>query len=254
MITFVKNIFRPYAWARKLYAKARFLLALLKDVSLNPGRAFLLFRVMPFTMVEYAGVRNVYDLAEIAVREGIQGAFVECGVWRGGVAGVLGSRAKQEGKGRVTWLFDSFEGLPEPTKEDGSFAKEYSGEKDSGKLVSIEKCVGPITDVRNILFSILRLQENQVRLVQGWFQDTLPQARSGIGKIALLRLDADWYESTKCALENLYDLVSSGGYVVIDDYGHWEGCRKAVDEFLQARGVTVAIHPVDSMVAYFQKP
>ncbi|MDP2664602.1 MAG: TylF/MycF/NovP-related O-methyltransferase, partial [bacterium] len=208
MITFIKNIFRKYAWARKLYAKARFLFAVLKDVFLDPKRALLLFRVMPFTMVEYTGVRNVYDLAKAALQEGVQGAFVECGVWKGGVAGVLGFAAKQEGKGRMTWLFDSFEGLPEPTREDGSFAKEYSGEKDSGKLISIEKCVGPMEDVRNILFSILHLEESQVRLVKGWFQDTLPGARSEIGRIAVLRLDADWYESTKCALENLYDLVS----------------------------------------------
>ena len=82
----------------------------------------------------------------------------------------------------------------------------------------------------------------------------MPQVKSAIGPIAILRLDADWYESTKCALENLYDNVVSGGYIVIDDYMYWEGCRKAVDEFLAKKDFNANLHKIDYKGVYFQKP
>ncbi len=254
MIAFLKKIFRKSALAKRVYARVLFVSALVKNNPTNFEKISVFLRVLPYTMVEYRGVNNVYELAQDAVKSGIRGAFVECGVWKGGVAGVMGYVAKKEEKGRLTWLFDSFEGLPEPTSKDGDTAIEYSGKKYSGKLVSIQKCVGLVEDVKKVLFSVLSLKEGEIRMVKGWFQDTLPKAKREIGEIAILRLDADWYESTRCILENLYDLVVQHGYIIIDDYGHWEGCRKAVDEFLTARNLQIKMHQADSMVAYFQKP
>ena len=89
-------------------------------------------------------------------------------------------------------------------------------------------------------------------MVRGWFQDTLPKYKDKIGEISFLRIDADWYESIKCCLENLYDNVITGGYIFIDDY-HLAGCNKAVEEFLKKKGLEVKFTFDDRGGAYFVK-
>jgi len=215
----------------------------------------LLFaRVFPYTMAGYARLSNTYDLARSCEEKGLEGAFVECGVWRGGMAGVMAYVAEKAGSRRKIWLLDSFEGLPEPTVKDGARAVRYASHKDSGRLAGIGKCVGTLEVVENVLFSVLGLDQRCIVLDKGWFQLTLPKARERIGTIALLRLDADRYESTKVCLENLYDQVISRGYVIIDDYGHWEGCREAVDSFLSDRQIDVRMVETDETGMYFRKP
>ncbi len=204
-------------------------------------------------MVSYERLKNAYELAEDIEKRKIAGAFVECGVWKGGAAAVMAAAAIKKGEKRQLWLFDSFEGLPEPTPQDGMRAKEYAGGRTSGTLASIGKCVGPLQDVQQLFFHKLRLPGDTVHIEQGWFQDTLAVAKERVGSIALLRMDADWYESTKCILENLFDNVVAGGYVIIDDYYCWEGCKKAVDEFLARRNIHPRIVRVDREGAYFQK-
>lgn len=239
---------------RWLYFKFLFVFHVFLDNLLHWERLFLFLRVLPYTMVGYPRIKNVYETAQEAVKKGISGAFVECGVWKGGAAGVLGFVAQKENRGRQLWLFDSFEGLPEPTAADGSLAQSYAGGKTAGNLVSIGQCVGLLEDVRRLFLSVLKLRGEDVHIEKGWFQDTLPGAKARIGLIAVLRLDADWYESTKVALEQLYDNVVLGGYVIIDDYGHWEGCRKAVHEFLDKRNIKVDIKQIDYTGVYFEKP
>src|SRR5206468_5440405 len=107
---------------------------------------------------------------------------------------------------------------------DGTEAREYAG-----KVVASER------DVLEILSKLG--VGGEVR--KGWFESTVPRASGEIGPIAVLRLDGDWYESTKVCLENLYELISPGGIVILDDYDYWQGCRAAADEFLARRGITV---------------
>lgn len=194
-------------------------------------------------MVSNARLRNVYDVARLLEDRRVLGAFVECGVWRGGSAAVMAAVTAKAGSGRSVWLLDSFEGLPEPTELDGGEATAYAGQRNSGKLQPIEQLVAPIDDVREVMRKV-GIDERALVFRKGWFQDTLPQARGEIGPIALLRLDGDWYESTKVCLEQLYDLVAPGGAVVIDDYDYWEGCRRAVDEFLARQPSPVHLLPV----------
>jgi O-methyltransferase len=247
---FVKKHLRRSASLREVYRRFRFgKAAVFRDFS-NPKKLWLFFRVLPYTMVSYAALANVYELAQQTEKEKLEGAFVECGVWKGGAAGVMARAAQRD---RQIWLFDSFEGLPEPGEKDGARAVEYSGAKSSGKLVPIDKCVGPLEDVQKLLFMILQVEKENVHLEQGWFQDTLPRARQKMGQIALLRLDADWYESTKFALEQLYENVVPGGYIIFDDYGCWEGCKKAVDEFFQKSNIPLKLTQVDHDVFYLQK-
>jgi O-methyltransferase len=206
--------------------------------------------VEPYTMVGFERLMNAYDVVKRAEAKALPGAIVECGVYKGGSAAVMTMAASPA---RQVWLFDSFEGLPQPTAQDGDKAIEYSGERASGVLEPIGQCVGPLDVVRELFFGKLRIAPSRLHIRQGWFQETLPSARHEIGPIAVLRLDGDWYESTKVCLENLYDLVVPGGFVVIDDYGYWEGCKRAVDEFLASRNLDVDLIRVDDSGVWFMK-
>ncbi len=213
----------------------------------------LLMEVKPYTMVSYFRLFNVYELSELVEKEKLNGCFVECGVWRGGCAAVMGSIADRIGSNRKIWLFDSFEGLPEPSKKDGQQAKVYAGGRNSGDLKSIGRAVASLEDVERLLFSKLKLNRNNLVIVKGWFQEVLPYHKQRIGPIAILRIDADWHHSTKVCLECLYDNVIEGGYVILDDYGYWEGCRKAVNEFIEERKLKVKLEKIDETGYYFRK-
>lgn len=220
----------------------------------NWEKIALFYKVYPYTMVSAKRLSNIYRLAESAEKQKIPGAFAECGVWKGGCSAVMAFIAKKYLSGRKLWLFDSFEGLPEPTEEDGQAAKGYARGRAEGKLSAINECVGPLEDVKKIFFELLDINPAEVIISKGWFQNTLPVEKHRIGKIAILRLDGDWYASTKTCLENLYDNVVPGGYVVIDDYVHWAGCKKAVDEFLAKKNITAKLITIDETGVYFQKP
>lgn len=249
----IKAILRKNKTAVSLYYKGQFIMRAFLRNLFHPGRFMLFMKVLPYTMVEYERLENAYDTAQSLEKNHVMGAFVECGVWKGGAIGLMAYAAHRAKSGRKIWLFDSFEGLPEPSNKDGEVAKTYAAGRDSGQLSTIGKCVGPLKDVQRLFFSVLGLNPDTVYFGKGWFQDVLPKERQNVGPIALLRLDADWYESTKCALENLYDNVVEGGYVLIDDYGHWEGCKKAVDEFLLNRNIPAKLIPIDYAGVYFKK-
>ncbi len=233
--------------------KIKFYAELLVKNIFNLEKITLFNKVFPYTMVGYKRLSNVYNLSKKVVADKLEGSFVECGVWRGGCSAVAAFIADKEGLGRKTWLFDSFEGLPEPTLEDGALAKTYSESQITGKLKTIDKCVGPIEDVKKILFNVLKLKEKNMVIEKGWFQNTLPRTREKIGKISVLRLDGDWYKSTKVCLENLYENVIMGGYIIVDDYGHWEGAKKAVDEFFSKKSIKPEMIKIDYTGAYFKK-
>ena len=150
-------------------------------------------------------------------------------------------------------MFDSFEGLPEPTAEDEPTVVDLIRQDRNRSALQKGYCLGTYEQVSNLLFSDLGLERENIFLVKGWFQDTLPEHKDRIGEISFLRIDGDWYESTKCCLENLYDNVVAGGYVLADDY-HLPGCRKAVDEFLHRRRLNVKLTPDGRGGGYFVKP
>jgi hypothetical protein len=217
---------------------------LLKGLPSFP-RAHALFKAKRHTMTTTKRCNNLWDVCQKVVKQKIPGAFVECGVWRGGSAVIMGLAAKRHNPVRPLHLFDSFEGLPEPGAEDGARAAEYSEGKAGGRLVGIAKCDATLEYVRMALFEQARLSPANVFFHKGWFQDTLPADAKTIGNIAVLRLDGDWYESTKICLEYLYPLLSQNGVIILDDYFCWEGCRKATDEYRNQHGITDPIVRVD---------
>lgn len=188
------------------------------------------------TMVGAKRLSNVLDCAVAAVEEGIPGDFAETGVWRGGVTillrGVLAALADTD---RRVWVADSFEGLPKPDVA--------AHPADAGLDWShVDQLKVDVNSVR-ANFARYGLLDEQVEFLVGWFADTLPDAP--IERLALLRLDGDLYGSTLDALEALYPKVSPGGFVIVDDYGGWESCRRAVDDYRATHGIDAPIHEVD---------
>jgi hypothetical protein len=184
----------------------------------------------------------------------IPGALVECGVWKGGSAGMMALAHLHATNGKPTralHLFDSFEGLPEPGNLDGNKARAYSSQRMGGKLEAIGKCVGPIEDVRKLVLEDIGYPKELVHFHQGWFQDTITASLGEPREIALLRLDGDWYESTVVCLKHLYPRVVKKGVVVMDDYGHWEGCKRATDEYLAGLAEPVYLHHIDYTGRYW---
>jgi O-methyltransferase len=206
-------------------------------------RMWQLFRrVSAYTMVRLSRLKALYRLAQELDRRGIAGAIVECGVFNGGSAAVLAYASRRASSPRPVWLFDSFQGLPKPTAADGQAAHDQ---------YRLGWCQGDVAKVKEV-FRRVGIPLSRLHLVKGWFQDTFPKVC--VQPISLLHIDADWYESVKLCLEKFYDAVEPGGFVVLDDYGWWEGCRLATDQFLQRRGVEVQLIQVDVIGYYFEKP
>ena len=182
-------------------------------------------RIEPYTMVGHNRLYDLIGLLKLMERNNLTGAVVECGVWKGGAAAIMAREIKRHGYHRHLWLFDSFAGLPAPSLIDGPAAVEQ---------FEIDRGESSVTDVESALAKF-KIDLNQVSIIPGWFDQTLLSKREAIGPIALLRLDSDWYQSTKTCLETLYEQVVPNGYVVIDDYGSWPGAKQAVDEFLASR-------------------
>jgi len=174
----------------------------------------------------------------------IQGAVVECGVWRGGMIAGL---AQLCGKDREYFLFDSFEGLPQAQPIDGDAMNRW--QEDTGSPHYYDNCK---TDEAYAKKAMSLSGARDVRVVKGWFKDVLPHFPKD-RTIAILRLDGDLYESTLECLNNLYSSVAKNGLIIIDDYYVWEGCSRAVHHFLAQRELTDKVRMYNDTVCYIVK-
>ena len=242
---------KTYSWGRNLWNLLR--KASFTDL-FQPKKLKAFYAVWPYTMLGYHRLANAWDLVGRIQEEGIVGDIVECGVWKGGCSALMAERTRQFKPQRTSWLFDSFEELPKPSQEKKSMAKEYTSSSSEGNLATIGRCESPLTTVKELLFTKLQLDSCWINIINGHFQDTLPETSQAIGQIALLRLDGDSYDFTMVCFENLYEKVAPGGYIILDDYLLWEGCKKATDEFLAKHNIKAEIHIVDQAGAYFKKP
>jgi hypothetical protein len=184
-------------------------------------------------------------LAETVIANEIPGDFIETGVWRGGACILMRAvlNAYQVTDRRV-WVADSFQGLPPPDLQ------RYPSDAESTFHTFEELSVPLETVQRN--FEKYGLLDDQVVFLKGWFKDTLPTAQ--IRRLALLRMDGDLYESTIVALNALYDKLSTGGYVIVDDYHVVAGCKNAVGDFLSARKIPSSrLSEIDGVGVFWQK-
>ena len=213
-------------------------------------------QIVGHTMVPYDGIATLSDQVRYCEENGIPGDYVELGTWKGGCLATIALANMAYGRERRTIHgFDSFEGIPMPRrdKDDMEWSRvemRLTDEDCDGRLEPAGQLIGPRVDVEALLAKI-GYPANFVRLHQGWFQDTVPVAK--IDQIAILRLDGDLYDSYVVPLEHFYDRVSPGGFIVIDDWV-LEGCRRAVTEFFDKRGIRPYLCHVDESIRYFQKP
>ncbi len=209
-----------------------------------------------FTMTSYQRMVTLWQQVRYLDGAKIAGSLVECGTWRGGACGMMALAHQTSGRpNRSIHLFDSFAGLPEPVAEkDGNAAMRYAGGRATGALRSIRKCVASREESERLLGEIIGYPRELTVFHVGWFEETIPVAVESVERIALLRIDGDWYESTRVCLAHLYPLVSSGGIVVVDDYGRWKGCRTAVDEFLSGTKRPPFLNHIDGTGRYLIVP
>jgi len=200
------------------------------------------------TMASFERLATLWLQVRYLDRYNIPGSLVECGVWRGGCAGLmaLAHLCSHRRPFREIHLFDSFQGLPQPDRKiDGTAATRIARGNANGLRVPINRCVAELEQSRKLLIDNIGYPGDLVRFHVGWFQDTIPNVSTGMGPVALMRLDGDWYESTIIPLRYLYEKVSAAGVIVVDDYGHFEGCRKAVDEFIQSLERPILLNHID---------
>jgi O-methyltransferase len=171
----------------------------------------------------------------------VPGDIVECGTWRGGMSAAMATVAP----GHRSVLFDSFEGLPDAKSIDGPAAVEWSR-----NIRAFDNCTA---DESSAHAAMQRANTGDYEIIRGWFEDTVPQWAGKGRPIAILRLDGDWYESTLVCLKNLFPLVSPGGGVIIDDYYTWDGCTRAVHDYLSSVGAGERVRSTRHEVAYILK-
>ena len=199
----------------------------------------MIHQLKGYTKINPSLLETFLALARTVVT--LPGAFVQCGCFMGGSAAAL----RLELGPRPVWLFDSFEGMPLPLHIDGKRAMWKYQRKGKGW----HACTPD--DVR-AAFEVAEIPLDDVTIVKGWFEDTVPDA--AVGPIAFLHLDADWYSSTKIPLETFYDRVQPGGIVLIDDYEAWAGCKRAVKEFRSQRNISAELHPLNRVSVYWKVP
>jgi O-methyltransferase len=212
---------------------------------IEPWVEAIVKRVRPFTMTSAERISALCHAVRYVTKHNIPGDVVECGVWRGGsmMAAALSLQAEQD-LSRILYLFDTFTGMPPPSGIDrtlalGQSASSLLAEADGSSL--IWACAS-IDDVRANL-TATDYPAERVKFIEGRVEFTIPNEAPE--KIAILRLDTDWYESTKHELIYLYPKLSIGGILIVDDYGFWEGARKAVDEYIDENGLVIFLQRID---------
>lgn len=212
--------------------------------------------VREFTMTSPERVQGLIQAVRYLAEHHINGAIVECGVWRGGsMMAVLHTLLRFNDTDRDIYLFDTFEGMVAPTEEDVSYHGKSATEKFEETRITADSsnwCKASLADVKTNIAGCA-YPSNKIHFVKGRVEQTLFSQQLP-EKIALLRLDTDWYESTKLGLEVLYPLLCSSGVLIIDDYGHWQGARKAVDDYLQGHQAKILLNRMDSTGRIAVKP
>jgi O-methyltransferase len=199
-------------------------------------------KVRPWTMTSSERIYALIQAVRYVSAKAVPGAIVECGVWRGGSMAAIARTLIEAGDlRRDLYLFDTFEGMSEPTAKDidysGKLASEVLGEDEAMRCAD-----APLEEVRRVLFETGYPME-RIHFVKGKVEETIPL--NAPNSISLLRLDTDWYESTAHELNHLFPRLSPSGVIIVDDYGHWKGSRQACDEYFRQNEIPILLNRID---------
>ncbi|MCB0317360.1 MAG: class I SAM-dependent methyltransferase [Bdellovibrionales bacterium] len=208
----------------------------------------LLKTIQPYSMLPDIRLYSLFSLAKHVCINNVEGDFIECGVAGGGSTALLATVIKRYSKiPRAIFACDSYEGMPQPTEHDKFYGKSAESTGwGTGTCAAPEESVLAVSQALGV--------GELVKIVKGYFEQSLPRIKSEISKIAFMHVDCDWYESTKTVLNELYDHLATGSAVQLDDYGQWEGVDKAVHEFESKKGIKFDIKNIDNCSAWFLTP
>lgn len=203
-------------------------------------------KVQPYTMTSPERIFALCETVGYLHKHGIEGNIVECGVWKGGsMMAIAETLLNLKNTDKNLYLFDTFEGMPPPTESDraidGESAAEILHRSDKTRADSAW-CCASLDIVKNSMRST-GYPIDKIHFIKGMVEQTIPA--SAPEKIALLRLDTDWYESTRHEMHHLFPRLTKGGVLIIDDYGHWQGARKAIDEYLDENNIKIMLARID---------
>lgn len=206
--------------------------------------------VRPWTLTTPERIYALIQAVRYISANHIAGAIVECGVWKGGSMAAIARTLLRIGDStRDLYLFDTFTGMTAWSSND----VDYSG-KTATEIIAEDPaylCIAPLKSVKTVM-NATSYPGERVHFVEGKVEDTIPAAAPEA--ISLLRLDTDWYESTRHELVHLFPRVSKHGVIIIDDYGHWQGSRKASDEFFSSQRIPILLNRIDAAGRIFVKP
>jgi O-methyltransferase len=212
----------------------------------DPAFREIYARCKPFTLTGVESMYALHKAVKHVVQHDIAGALVECGVWRGGsMMNLMLSLMQANDTTREVYLYDTFQGMSKPTERDVKW-NGTSAEKNwqaGYQSEDLNQWVYASLDEVRANVTATGYPEKQMHFVKGMVEETLPATLPG--PIALLRLDTDFYESTRAELDYLYPLLVSGGILIIDDYGYWQGAQKAVDEYFAEHRIQMFLNRVD---------
>ena len=224
-------------------------------IEATPEDARLIASLRPFTMTSGERLWSLINAVRYVVDEDLPGDFAECGVWRGGSVMAMAKELTRLGRtDRRLWLYDTFAGMTAPT--------ELDVEADTGKTAEQMMASTELGDGNNVWAHATRGDVEANLATTGYPAENLVFVEGDVAvtlqesvpeSIALLRLDTDWYESTRLGLEVLYPRLVVGGVCILDDYGHWKGARTAVDDYFAAHGPRPFMHPIDYSGRVFVK-
>lgn len=200
----------------------------------------------PYTLTSIERMYALYKSLQYVINNNIEGDMVECGAWRGGSAMLMAYALKKfNAEDRKIYIYDTFEGMSAPSNFDmdqqGASAAELLESQKGDKENSVW-CLASIDDVQHNMNQTGYPKEN-IQFIKGRVEDTIPGSIPD--KISLLRLDTDWYESTRHELFHLYPVLAKRGVLILDDYGHWQGARKAIDEYFSGVNKNILLHRID---------
>lgn len=204
-------------------------------------------KVRPYSMTSDERLQSVIQSVHYTVDNKIEGSVVECGVWKGGSMMAAAMTLLERGEhNRDLYLYDTFAGMPVAQEIDRDVndveANEWRKNFKDEKTGEVAWCLSTLDEVKSNIAQT-SYPANRLHFIEGMVEDTIPAQVPD--KIALLRLDTDWYESTKHELTHLFPLLQPKGIMIIDDYGFWKGARKAVDEFLAMQTHRYFLHRID---------
>lgn len=232
---FIKNIIKKIGYKISKYTEF--------EIDSDKDFIEIFNKCRKYTMVSRERSFGLYKAVRYIVEKNITGDLVECGVWRGGSVMIMAlTLIKLGDTSRTIWLYDTFEGMSKPTNEDVSVdnkfkaAKEWN-KKDKKDLVFL--CDASIEDVKSNV-STINYPADNIKFIKGKVEDTIPKNLPN--NISILRLDTDWYESTKHELEYMYPKLNTGGVLIIDDYGFWSGSQKAVNDYCSRKEVRILLN------------